>query len=651
MPNTAETWLDSFIVNTTTSDTQKDPVITQLANGNILVVWTSTVDTGEEGDQGDDLVGQIFDPLGNMIGGEIQLNTNRYVDDENNPSIAALPNGGFVVVFEDNDNGVISLRLETYDQDGSFLESPFFEHDGSTDFPNFNDPVVAASSNTSVMVAYEKEVASGDVDIYFRIYNPDTNTFGDETALFTNSDEYGSLDITVLSNGNYVIVTQNTNADNAISMRIITPTGSSALSNNYVGLTNANGDVDKDPSVAALTGGGFVVSWTNKDTDQDVQFQVYTDAGMTVGGVRTVHGGGGTDKNNESVVVALNDGGFMVIYDDDEAGKDGVKAQRYDATGSKVGSKVNIANVDASQIEATLLEDGRIAITYKFEGNIYMEIIDVRDDASATGVSSSDYVVGTIGDDDLVGHGPDFETVSGWDGDDTLGFGAGGLDTGNTFDGGEGNDTFDFTAFTGDYDVNLSTGVFERVAGGSVSTLVSIENISAGGGDDILTGDNGDNVLKGNDGNDILEGGKGKDTLKGGAGADTLKGGGGKDTLKGGTGADILKGGNGADILKGNGGSDTLSGGKGDDELVGGGGADVFVFAANDGHDTITDFKDGTDKLDLSAFGFASKAQAKSYFTEVGTSSDDYVQFDFFGTTIEIYGLDLGDINNSDIII
>ena len=52
------------------------------------------------------------------------------------------------------------------------------------------------------------------------------------------------------------------------------------------------------------------------------------------------------------------------------------------------------------------------------------------------------------------------------------------------------------------------------------------------------------------------------------------------------------------DTLIGDAGANRLTGLDGDDTLTGGAGADVFVFAAFDG-DTITDFQDGTDRIEL----------------------------------------------------
>ncbi len=76
---------------------------------------------------------------------------------------------------------------------------------------------------------------------------------------------------------------------------------------------------------------------------------------------------------------------------------------------------------------------------------------------------------------------------------------------------------------------------------------------------------------------------------------------GGNDLLYGGEGDDELYGGAGNDWLVGEEGDDTIDGGAGGDTIFGGSGADTFVFQAGHGDDTIKDFEDETDTIDLSA--------------------------------------------------
>ena len=71
------------------------------------------------------------------------------------------------------------------------------------------------------------------------------------------------------------------------------------------------------------------------------------------------------------------------------------------------------------------------------------------------------------------------------------------------------------------------------------------------------------------------------------------------DNIFGNTGDDTINGGADADIISGGGGNDTIYGGSGDDQIKGGGGRDTFQIGIGDGRDLITDYKSGTDSIEL----------------------------------------------------
>lgn len=137
---------------------------------------------------------------------------------------------------------------------------------------------------------------------------------------------------------------------------------------------------------------------------------------------------------------------------------------------------------------------------------------------------------GGDGDDVITGGGDlayDFAPVSGaeqlygGEGNDRLHGGPGD----DLLDGGAGDDTADYGAYMSSL---FSEGVTVdlRISGPQkidfhYDTLVSIENLTGSGRNDILTGDASNNHLDGSYGDDVLDGGLGDDTIDGGVGVDT----------------------------------------------------------------------------------------------------------------------------------
>ena len=178
------------------------------------------------------------------------------------------------------------------------------------------------------------------------------------------------------------------------------------------------------------------------------------------------------------------------------------------------------------------------------------------------------------------------------------------------------------------------------------------DTIRGGEGDDWLFGDGGDDSIEGGAGHDMLVGGAGDDTIDGGEGHDyifgDLGGGRGDDTISGGSGDDVLIGGAGDDTLDGGADSDWLEGGTGDDTLTGGSGDDTFLFERDNGNDTITDFANGGDLIDLREF-----TQISSFADLAITADGDDVVIDlgdYGGGTIRLEGTSLSDLGADDFV-
>ncbi len=225
----------------------------------------------------------------------------------------------------------------------------------------------------------------------------------------------------------------------------------------------------------------------------------------------------------------------------------------------------------------------------------------------------------------------------------------------DTYQGRDGTINGDIFGRGGDDTLKAGAGD-EYIDGGS-----GLDVIEGRGGDDTIFGGDDADELRGGRGADDVNGGEGKDTIFGGRdddllsgddGSDTLNGGQGDDTLNGGTGNDVLMGDNGHDELDGGSKNDTLSGGRGDDTLTGGSGTDVFVFNASGGFDVVTDYVDGTDRIDLSSLDLNNFAQLSSAGAFTDFAAGVIIDLGVLGidTMIQLIGTQTSDLNGADFI-
>ena len=305
MPAVPVTWRNDFIANLNVGS-QFDPVITQLASGHILVVWVDSDNSSVPGSPaGNDVIGRVFDSLGNAVTGEIRLNTFNTIDSEFNPTITALATGGFVIAYDES-GSFDDLNIQTYSFNPTTfavapVNSAFLFFDAGTSNPI--DPSIASASATSVMAAYHTINADGSDNIVIRTYNPVTNTVGAEINLLVGNTGVGEdasgPDVAALSNGNYAIAYVNQNpagtADNLV-VEVRNQAGGFVNSATVVSLDEGI----SDPQVVALNSGNFVVAYERAGGNGDINFRVFSNTGVALtGGGPFSTGGSGANSQNE----------------------------------------------------------------------------------------------------------------------------------------------------------------------------------------------------------------------------------------------------------------------------------------------------------------------------------------------------------------
>jgi beta-glucanase (GH16 family) len=242
------------------------------------------------------------------------------------------------------------------------------------------------------------------------------------------------------------------------------------------------------------------------------------------------------------------------------------------------------------------------------------------------GTTDSDVMLGSRWADDMTGSIGD-DVISSRAGDDHLN-----ADAGNdTVYGGAGNDI---------------------IEGGDGQ-----DSLYGGTGNDTLQGNSENDFIYGEQGNDLLEGGTGVDHLYGGSGNDQLQGGSGNDKLFGNNGNDIIFGNDGVDVMAGGDGADLIDSGAGNDHMWGGnfnadGKIDVFSFSQNCGADTIYDFENTIDLINLTSFSSEyDQVQDSISSIDGGIFIDLNHLGGLDGDSITLYGLSLEQVNQDMFII
>ncbi|MDP2803740.1 MAG: hypothetical protein Q8O26_17860, partial [Phreatobacter sp.] len=539
MPNVPVSWLQEFVVAPAGGSVSR-PTMIQLSNGNMLVAWHSSNDTGPGAPAGRDIIGQVFDPLGNRVGTEFRVNQFSQLGNEQLVSLAALPDGGFTAVYESQaSNGVRSIFLDQFNALGTVSNGSTVEIDFSTNAPNVSNPRMAVMNATTAMVVYER-FESGINKVIGKIYNPTTGTYGPEIVVSDSAEGATGPEVAVLSSGKYAVVMRIGGSDPSIIYTIYDSAGA-FLSAFVVPNTDANLINEIDPDITALDNGRFVISWTRQGSATDVGWQMFDESGA-VSAPDYVGTGSFTNNNNESSVTALADGNFVVVYDDDQTS--GLRVEHVSSQGVVLGVFM-IAGPDPSQPTVVGLEDGRFAVVWlQNTSTVMMEILDTRNAVNTPVYAPEGWQVGTNGHDII---GQTSEIVHGWNGNDEITEANG---SGNTsIFGDDGNDTiFVVTSIGSDY-FNGGIGV-DRIDWSAVNEIGATFDLQLGlagdtGGNEEemlgfenLTGTNNADTILGSVFENALDGGAGNDTIIGRDGSDLITGGAGNDAIDGGTGND-----------------------------------------------------------------------------------------------------------------
>ncbi len=343
-----------FQVNTTTAKEQKFPDVAALSDGGFVIVWQSNEQDGAK----EGVFGQRYDSNGSAVGSEFQINTETSQEQEN-ASVAALDGGGFVVTWESknqdgNNTGVFAQR---YDSNGNAAGSEF-QVNTETHHEQEDSSVTSLSEGGFVVVWESKNQDGSQRGVFGQRFDSAGSPDGVEFQVNneTSSDQENPS-VASLSGGGFVVTWQSEGQDgdeSGVFGQRYDSSGAPAGGEFQINTTTT--EEQKEPSVTALADGGFVVAWQSKDQDGD-SWGVYAQRFDSAGNpaefefrVNTVT----TNEQQEPSVAALADGGFVISWQSKDQDGDswGVFGQRYDTQGDPIGGQFQINTTTIAEQQA-----------------------------------------------------------------------------------------------------------------------------------------------------------------------------------------------------------------------------------------------------------------------------------------------------------
>jgi hypothetical protein len=356
------------IVNAYTTGSQEEPRVAADAAGEFDVVWESPQDGSADG-----AFIERYLNTGAKIGLEFQVNTFT-PDNQAHPDVASDAGGDFVVVWTSYYQNSLprSIRGQRFNPNGVTVGGEF-RASGTTDYGTF--PRVAMNRDGAFVVVWSNKYKDGDATgVSGQLFDSSGTKVGSEFQVNTYTTGYQFIPAVAMDKFGAFIVAWISDRQDGSSLGVFAQRFDSAGSkagpefrvNTYT--TGYQGD----PAVATDPSGGFVVVWESHDQGGSPVSsfgQRFDRTGAKLGTefpVPTSNPGG------MPTVAAMSPGGFVVTWHGDDGSGYGIFGQRFDGSGTKVGSEFQINSyTTGNQFLPAVASDARggFVATWIAEGN------------------------------------------------------------------------------------------------------------------------------------------------------------------------------------------------------------------------------------------------------------------------------------------
>jgi hypothetical protein len=309
------------------SNVASQPSLTELADGNVLIVWEN-LSPDRPG-----LQARLFSPDGaGFFPSSIQLSPENLGNGPDEPQVAALADGGFIVSYRQN--GDIYYGRYTAE---CALASPDLPRVNTASTGGKTDSHIAVLDDGGFIITFT-DTTPADRTIRGVIYNSDGSVRKADFAIGLGGINSRS-EVVALPNGNWAVVYQDTGWGGAeagstgITLQIFDPAGANVTPSGLIHVNTPSAVYESEPDVTVLENGFIVVTWTKQGPSGDVHARLFKPDGTPV----TVDGSSDefvlTGSAGGFSAVAGLPGGFITSW------QDGVNS---DGDGSQISSTIQL---------------------------------------------------------------------------------------------------------------------------------------------------------------------------------------------------------------------------------------------------------------------------------------------------------------------
>lgn len=251
---------------------QSSPNLAVSEDGDFVVVW-------EDQRNGLNIYAQLFDQFGNPDGDNFCVSSDPLFSFCTTPSVAKFWDGDFVVVWSAIKSGIRDVYAKRYNGDGTAKGLSFKVNDDNQDVDHINPEVETDSAGNFLVAWYDKR--DSKKMIYLQRYDSSGAEIGDNFSLNADSTET-DFDLGMNKKGDFVVVWKSLDSTEAIYAQIYDSSGSIFGGNILV--TDDAMSYPESPEVYMDPDSYFVVVWTDyREGEPNIYYQIFEHNGTKTG--------------------------------------------------------------------------------------------------------------------------------------------------------------------------------------------------------------------------------------------------------------------------------------------------------------------------------------------------------------------------------